>query len=283
MAVSAAVTIYKQEMIAQFERRRSVLSMTCSKESMASGQSIVWLVNGSGGDSAVTRGVNGLIPYGQTSNTQVTGTLVPKYAAKRITDFDVFASQGNQTAALQTASYSIIRRDMDDTILTELANCTQDYGAAGLTLDTATILGARAALGYNDVPVGQLNNMFCAITHGAFAYLMQNTEFSNGQYMGDTLPYKNMIDPEVPYVWSGINFIVTNAISGKQTAAELMYMFHRDAIGYATNVGEEGIAAGFNEEQKYSWSIATIFHCSKILQDSGIIKITHDGTAFVTT
>lgn len=283
MAVQAAITMYKQEMIAQFERRRSLLSMAPMKESMANGLNVVWLINGSGGDTAVTRGQNGLIPYGQTSNTQITATLVEKHAAKRITGFDVFASQGNQRQALQDASYAIIRRNMDDTILAELGNATQDYGTASTPLDLDTILGAQAALGYANVPTDEIENMYCVISPGAFVYLKKTTEFSSGDYV-DVKPYNsNTGSVGSVFRWSGLNFVVSNAIVGSQTNSELLYMFHRGALGYATNTGEEQIKADYNEEQDYSWSRATIYHAAKILQDSGIIKITHDGSGFVTT
>lgn len=283
MAVQAAITVYKQEMVAQFERRRSLLSMCPMKESMKNGLNVVWLINGSGGDVAVTRGQNGLIPYGQTANTQITATLIEKHAAKRITGFDVFASQGNQTQALQDASFAIIRRNMDDTILAELGNATQDFGTASTTLDLATILGAQAVLGYNNVPTDEVENMFCVLSPGAFMYLKQTTEFSSGDYV-DVKPYNsNTGAVGATFRWSGLNFIVSSAIAGAQTSSELLYMFHRSALGYATNTGEESIKANYNEEQDYSWSRATIYHAAKILQDSGIIKITHDGSGLVTT
>ena len=83
--------------------------------------------------------------------------------------------------------------------------------------------------------------------------------------------------------WSGINWIVSSRVTGLGTASEICYMYHRNAIGYAVNVGEEKIAAGYDDKQDLSWSRATVYHGAKILQNSGIVKITHDGSAFVAT
>jgi hypothetical protein len=53
-------------------------------------------------------------------------------------------------------------------------------------------------------------------------------------------------------------------------------MWHRNAIGYAVNVGEDSIDIGYDEKQDTSWSRATIFHGAKILQNTGIVQLKHD-------
>ena len=52
------------------------------------------------------------------------------------------------------------------------------------------------------------------------------------------------------------------------------------ALGYAVNVGEDSIAIGYEEKQDTSWSRASIFHGAKILQNTGIVQMKHDGSAF---
>jgi hypothetical protein len=37
---------------------------------------------------------------------------------------------------------------------------------------------------------------------------------------------------------------------------------------------------GYDEKQDTSWSRATIFHAAKILQNTGIVQMKHDGSAF---
>src|SRR5690242_17113266 len=129
MAVEAAVVAYRQAFVQQFEGRVSMLRNACTKESVTKGNQCTFLVAGSGTDTAVTRGVNGLIPYGNPTNTQVTATLVEKHAPYELTDFNIFASQGDQRAIMRQASMSVINRDIDLTILAELANATIDTGA----------------------------------------------------------------------------------------------------------------------------------------------------------
>lgn len=279
MTVQAAVAVYKQELIAKYEANSSELAFACSKETMSKGLTVTWDVAGSDGGEVVTRGQNGDIPYGGPSNTQVTATLVEYHAAHALTGFDVFASQGNQVEVLRNASLAKIRRHQTDVILAELANATQDFGT-GNTLDVATITGAQAILSDADVPVEEEQNMFCVISARARAYLMQTTEYTSGDWV-EVKPFNGPV--RKMWRWAGLNWIVTSRISGKGTSAELCYMFHRAAIGYAIAMGEDKVYAGFDEQQGRSWSRAEVFDAAKILQNTGIIKISHNGSAIAAT
>lgn len=279
MAVAAAVTRFREETVAQFEQKKSQLSMATTKESMISGLTATFLVSGSQGETAVTRGVNGDIPYGSNQNTQVTVSLVERHAAKSMTGFDVFASQGNQADQLKKGVLRIINRDADLTILAALAAGTLDFGTG--TLDLTTVLGAAAILGNNEVPTDEVDNMFGVISPAANAYMMQIPEFTNADYV-DVKPFAGGISKRYKR-WADINWIVSPLVTGKGTSAELLYIWHRDALGYAVNMGAEKVYAGYNEEQGRSWARAEIYHNAVVLQNSGIIKITHDGSAFAAT
>lgn len=278
MSVEAAVVQYRREFVASFEQRMSALKIATTKESVINGNQATFLVSGSGSDTAVTRGVNGQIPYGNPTNTQVTATLVEKHAPYELTSFNIFASQGDQKRVMQMASMNVINRDIDLTILAELANATLDFGTGPATLNTVT--GAMAVLGNNDVPVDEADNMFAIISPAFRAYLMQTTEFTDSNYV-EVKPYAQ---PARKYVrWMGVNWIISSRITGLGTSSEICYMFHRNAIGYAVRVGEESVSIGYDDKQDTSWSRATTYHAAKILQNSGIVKITHDGSGFTTT
>lgn len=275
MAVEAAMIQYKRDFVPAFEQRSSHLRAMTTKEMVMSGNQATFLVSGSGGDTAVTRGTNGVIPYNNPTNTQYTATLVEKHAAYRLTNFNVFASQGDQIRLMRDNSISVINRDIDLTLMAELANATQDYGSGTASLDT--VLGSQAILGNNDVPVEDEDNMFAIISPAFRGYLSQVTEFSSGDYV-EVKPFNG--PAKRFWRWNGINWCVSSRVTGIGTASEICYMFHRSAIGYAVNVGEDRIFTGFNEEQGFSWSRAEVFHGAKILQNSGIVKITHDGSAW---
>lgn len=278
MAVEAAMTRYRREFVAAFEQDVSLLKTSATKESMTDGLTATFLVSGSNGDTAVTRGTNGQIPYGNPTNTQVAATLVEKHAGYELTGFNIFASQGDQTRIMQMASMNVINRDIDLTILTELANATQDYGSG--TASVSTVAGAKAILGNGQVRTWEPDNMFGVVSPAFMAYLMQTTEFASADYV-DVKPFSG--PPRRMLRWFGINWIENPLVTGVGTASEICYIYHRAALGYAVRVSEEKIAIGYDDKQDTSWSRATTYHAAKILQNTGIVKITHDGSAFVAT
>jgi hypothetical protein len=277
MAVEAAVVQYRKEFIPLFAQNSSLLRNTTTKETVMNGNQATFVVSGSASDTAVTRGQNGMIPYGNPGNTQYTATLVEKHAPYELTNFNIFASQGDQRRVMQMQSVGVINRDIDLTILAALADATQDLsGTASLSL----VATARAVLGQNDVDVSDANNMFGVISPAFEAYLTQTTEFTSGDYVD----VKPMSGPaRKMFRWMGINWIVSSRVTGIGTASEICYIYHRNAIGYAINMGEDSIHVGYDEKQDLSWTRASVFHGAKLLQNNGVIKITHDGSAFVTT
>lgn len=76
MAESAPQVQYRQELVAEFEEGMSWLRQTTVTEAVIKGNQATFLVAGSGGAAAVTRGINSLIPARADSMTQTTATLV---------------------------------------------------------------------------------------------------------------------------------------------------------------------------------------------------------------
>ena len=67
---------YRAEQISAFAQRYSILRDCCVREQVIKGSAAIFQVSDAGTVQAVTRGVNGLISYGRTDNTQNTCTLV---------------------------------------------------------------------------------------------------------------------------------------------------------------------------------------------------------------
>jgi Phage capsid protein len=275
MSVEAAVAQYRQAFVDQFETRVTGFRAASTKEAMSSGLTVTFLVAGSGTDTAVTRGVNGQIPYGNPTNSQITATLVEKHAPYELTGFNIFASQGDQKAIMRKNSMAVINRDIELTCLAELANATIDTGTTAVA-SLAMVENAKAYLGNQSVPVEEEDNMFACVTPSFMSNLRRMTEFASHDYVDVKVfngPTRKMLR------WNGVQWFTSSLISGISTATELCYMWHRDAIGYAVNVGEDKIALGYDEQQDKSWTRATIYHAAKILQNTGIVQLKHDGSA----
>lgn len=279
MAVQAAITQFRQETVAQFEQKQTQIAMATTRETVRQGLTSTFLVSGSNGDTATTRGANGDIVFGGPQNSQPSCTLKEKHAAKELTGFDVFASQGNQADGLRQMVTNIMHRDQDLVILAAMAAATQDFGTG--VMDLTTVLGAAACLGVNQVPTDEVDNMFGIISPAANAYMMQLPEYSSADYTSLT-PYNNGVSKKYKR-WADINWIVSPLVTGVGTSSEILYIFHRAAIGYSSNMDEAKVYADYEQKHGRSWARAELYHEALLLQNSGVVKITHDGSAFVTT
>lgn len=277
MTVQAAQTQYRQEYVAAFEEGQSWLRSTAVTEFQKKGNSAVFLVAGTGGATAVTRGQNGLIPARTPSNSQLTATLSEWHDLQQLTDFDIFASQGDQRRIMQDGSVKVINRKIDADIIAQLDTATIDTGAAA-TASVAMVMKALAYLGdTGEVPIEEEDNMFGVITNGFWAYMMQTTEFTNGEYV-TVKPFSG--PSRRMYRWAGVNWVRHPNLTGVGTAAEKCYIYHRNAIGHAMDKDTVSTLIGYDGEQDYSWARATGFFGSKLLQNTGVVQMIHDGSAF---
>lgn len=280
MAANAPQIQYRQEYIKGFEQNPSLLAMTVTTEAVIKGNQAVFLVADSGEAEAVTRGINGLIPARNDNNTQNTCTLAEWHDLPQKTGFNIFESQSNQRLIMQETSRGVINRKRDQLIITELNTGTQDTGAA-TSASLQMVLRSKTILGNNEVPFD--GNIYAAITPAFEAYLLQVKEFGNADYV----PIKPLASGQTAYAdtpkmysWLGVNWIVHPKLPGVGTSAEKCFMYHKTAIGSAANTETMNALAGYHEEQDYYWTRSSVFMGAKLLQNSGIVVMNHDGSAF---
>lgn len=284
MADSAFQTQYRQEFIAGFEQHVSLLSKTMTNEAEIKGNQAVFLVADSGGATATTRGVNGLIPARPDNLNQFPITLTEWHDLVRKTSFNIFASQGNQNAIMQMTTMAVINRKTDTDIITALDGGVVNHAGGATTASLALVVRAKTILGNNLVPMG--SNVFAAITPAFEGYLMQIKEFANANYISKASPFDNppdYNDTPTAFQWYGVTWIVQPGLTGTGTAAELCYMYHRSSVGHVVDTSGLKTPVGYNEEQDYSWARASAFFGTGILQTKGIVQMIHDGSALVAT
>lgn len=271
MADNAFQTQYRDEFIAGFEARQTLLRQTVTTDGNVEGNQYVFLVADSGGAAAVTRGTNGLIPARADNLNQYTATLAEWHDLVRRTRFNIFASQGDGRRIMQQSTMSVLNRKIDADIIAQLTTGTQNTGSA-TTFSLALTMNALAILGNNAVPFD--GSITCVITPKAYAYLMQVREFASAEYVNNK-PFEGQL---LMFRWAGINWIVHPNLPGKGTAAEQCFMYHKSAIGHGCDMASVATAVGYDEEQDYSFARATGFFGSKLLQNSGVVIINHDGS-----
>jgi hypothetical protein len=60
-------------------------------------------------------------------------------------------------------------------------------------------------------------------------------------------------------------------------------MYHRSSIGHAVDTGGIDSAIGYDPKQQMSWARCSLFHGAVLLQNAGVVRMIHDGSAFVAT
>lgn len=278
MASTAFQTQYREESIAAFEQEQSLLRDSTTTEAVIKGSTAVFLVAGSGGATAVTRGVNGEIPSRADDLTQNSCALTEWHDKVKKTGFNVFASQGNQRAIMQRTTMAVINRKIDSQIITELNTGTVNTGAA-VPASITLVTKAQTKLGNAGVPWDNWITLLC--TPAMLGYLRQAPEFSRMDYVNKK-PYESgpdWRDQPVAYRWDNMLIISHPNLPGVGTAAEKCFMFHKNAIGHAADKSGMQTPVGYDEEDDYSFARASMFMGAKLLQNTGVVVINHDGSA----
>lgn len=276
MADIAWQTAYREEFVAAFERRQSLLRPTVTTETIRKGNQVYFLVAGSGGATAVTRGVNGYIPARTNDKQQILVTLNEWHDLVRETRFNVFASQGDEKKIMQQSTMAVLNRKMDDIIIAALASATLTTGAAK-PLSLNLVARILAILGNNNAGGPNITGV---ITPAAYADLTQIEEFTNVDYV-DMKPLAATNEQIMAgFRWNMINWVVHTGLPGAGTASETMYFYNKAAVGHAIDTDGLMTPVGYDEEQDYSWARASADMGSSILQNSGIVKVLHDGSQY---
>lgn len=274
---------YRQEFIQAFEQHQSLLRETVTTEAVIKGNQAVFLVAGSGSATAATRGVNGLIPARADVNTQNTCTLQEWHDLVRKTGFNVFASQGNQRAIMQMTTMAVINRKIDELIITQLNTGTVTIGSSSTIPNVALFQNGRVKLSNASVPWDSNVTLLCQPSF--LAYMEQATEFANAQYV-DVKPYAggsdnpSWKDKPMAYRWRNCLIVEHPNLPGKGTTSEKSFLYHKTAAGHAMDTAGLQSPVGYDQEQDYSWARASGYQGAVLLQNTGVVVITADGSAY---
>jgi len=281
MADVAFQTQYRQEFIAGFEQRHSLLRETVTTEAVIKGNQAVFLVADSGDATASTRGVNGLIAARADNLTQNTATLTEWHDLVRKTGFNVFASQGNQREIMQQTTMAVINRKIDDQITTILDTTSVAIGSTSTIPSVDLYQNGVVKLQNAGVPWDSNITLLCQPSF--LAYLEQAPEFASADYV-DVRPYAgsdaSWRDKPMAYKWRNTLIITHPNLPGKGTSSEKSFLYHKSAVGHAADTGGMSSSVGYDDEQDYSYARCSMFMGGVMLQGDGVVELLADGSNY---
>lgn len=282
MAANAYQTLYIEEFIQAFSKTKSRLRDTVFNKIMIKGNQAIFLVFDESGESYNTRGSTGLLTATPLNQTQNTCTLLPKYKKYTINDFDEFASQGDVRQMMYEAVSSVLNRAIDEEVQTALATGSVTIGTSGVThADTELIARITTILGNANANVNGEAEITGLVTPAFANYLAQTTEFGNQLYNSRRmLPNNDMglMQGYMPFTYWGINWVVDANLPNTGLVNEQCYFYNKRAIGHAMNSKDITFRTGENDEDLFFYAVGRIFTGAKLLQNSGVVKVTHDGS-----
>ncbi len=264
---------YRKEFIAGFEKRQALSRHTVTIETEIEGNEATFLVADSGGATAVTRGVNGDIPTRPDNLNQFTATLKEWHDVPERTNFNIYASQGEGRKIMQQTSMAVVNRKIDDDIHAALSTATVTWGAAAaatLTLVTKAKTKLANAFATEDEP-------YALITPAFHGYLMALPTFTSMDYI-NLKPFEN-VSKSKAFNWFGVNWVVDGGLPGAGTASASCFMHSKAAIGHACDMERITTLVGYDEKNDKSWARCSTYMGSKLLQNSGVVKMLHNDSA----
>ncbi len=279
MADTAFQTMYRQEFIKGFEKRQSLARRTVTTEVDINGNTATFLVADSGGATAVTRGVNGDIPTRPDNLNQYSAVLQEWHDVPERTNFNIYASQGDGRRIMQETSMAVVNRKIDSDIHSALSSATQTLTMTQTDTGTflADCLDLAVTLGENFATDEE--EPYALITPGFRANLMTLPQFTSVDYI-DAKPFENVAKSRA-FNWMGVNWIVDAGLSGAGGATATCYIYAKSAIGHACDEERITTLVGYDEKNDKSWARCSAYLGSKLLQNSGIVKITHNDTVII--
>ncbi|AXV15117.1 hypothetical protein CYG48_05025 [Neorhizobium sp. SOG26] len=267
---------YRDEWVHEFQRGETYLKDTVSRETITHGHSSAVFAIAGQSSGMSERGVNGLIPTRNATDRQVTVELKEKHSLENQTSFNVFTSQGGKLReAMQKRSRMDAVREIDDEIIRALSTATNVYNSG----TAITMTFARMTDIISDLWEGNVDERVTFLhTPKSWARMLGWQQFTSADYV-DRKPL--MGDAPRPIMFANAWHMLHNGLTGRTTNSAAMYVYAKSAVGHALATGEIKVAAGYNEEQDYSWDRATIYHRAVILQQAGVLRVNHDDSAAI--
>lgn len=287
---TAFVAQYESEVHHLFQRQGGILRAAVRTKTGVVGSTTTFQKIGQG--SASTKARHGVITPMNVDHTAPQCTLSDFYAGDWVDRLDEAKINHDERMALAQAGAWALGRKVDEQILTEMDSTTQTTVSFTLTSKGTvenSLLDWAQTLNENSVPND--GQRYAVLTPFAWTCAMKLDSFANSQWVGaDGLPYTTGAPMLRWKDWNGIKWCVHTGISGIGTATAKMFMWHKNALGYATgahpkNAGEQSNTVMADITWHGDRAAHFINHWmsggAKLIDDTGVVECDVDDTGTV--
>ena len=290
---TAFITQYAADVHDVFQRTGSYLMNAVFHKPDVVGSTASFHKIGKG--TATTKSRHGTITPMTQSHTAPTCTLADFYAGDWVDKLDEAKTNIDVRKAYARGGAMALGRKVDDQITTVLDSTTQTAVTITVTSKAAIIAGALTfaeAAWDNDVPND--GRVYAVVTPRLYSQLMLNDAFSRSEYVGtDGMAFKTgpMVGAGKWKDWMNIKWKMQTGLPGAGTATAKGFIWHADAVGYASAKSAGNVASNPSVGADITWHGDRAAHFvnhmmsgqAVMIDDTGVIESNHNDTTAVAT
>jgi hypothetical protein len=289
---TAFIGDYNKDVHHVFQREGAMLMPTVYHKSGVVGSTAYFEKLGTG--TAVTKSRHGEITPMNVTHTQPSCTLVDFYAGDWADLLDEAKTNIEVRMNYAKAGAYALGRKVDNQIMTVLDSTSQSTVTFAVTSYAAiqsSILQMVEALDSNGVPND--GQRYGLLSPRAYMQAMTVEAFASADYVGSNgLPFTEGAPGHRKFKdFLGVKWSMHNANPGVGTATSKVFVWHKNAVGYASGKHAGNIAANGSVAADITWHGDRASHFinhwmsgeSVMIDDTGVIEANLDDTAAIAT
>lgn len=291
---AAFITSYEAKVHDVFQRMGAYLKDAVRVKDNVIGSTAVFQKIGTG--TATTKARHGTITPMNQVHTAPSVTLADFYAGDWVDKLDEAKVNINERDALARGGAMALGRKVDDQITVALDSTTQSIISITVT-SKATVLATAVefaeAAWSNDVPND--GQVYAVVTPRYWSQLMIIDQFQNSDFVsadGQVFKQGPSVGRGKWKDWQGIKWKMQTGLPGAGTSVAKVFIWHKDAIGYAVAQSAGNVAGNEAVAADITWHGDRAAHFvnhmmsgnALLIDDTGVIEGNlNDETAIVTS
>ena len=287
---TAFITEYEAKLHLTFQREGTMLLSAVRWKKDTVGSTAIFQVLGTG--TATTKARHGMVTPMNQSHSTATATLADFYAGDYVDALDEAKTNIDEQDAIIRTGANALGRKIDDQIFTSLDGTSQSAITWVVTSELnvrKALLDMAQALWANNIQND--GRVYGALSSKGWAMAMTVREFTSSQWvdaMGRPFTagapsFKRWKD------WMGIKWCMHTGIPGVGTSAAKPFVWHKDAVGYASGKHPKNFANRGSVVADITWVGERAAHFinhmmsggAVLIDDLGVIEGALDDTAAV--